>query len=83
MVENKKHPMCLKTLSEICESLGESIDSPLCKEVQSHLEQCPQCCAFVDSIKKTIHLYRGYINEKVPHDIDEHLWKRLDLQKPD
>jgi len=73
---------CLKTLDQICEELGENIDSPLCQEVKEHLNVCPKCCAYVDSIKKTVYLYRQWIDEDVPQDVDSRLWKVLNLDKP-
>jgi len=73
---------CLNTLDQICEALGEDIDSPLCKEIEEHLKDCPKCCAHVDSIKKVVHLYQQVENDEVPEAVDERLWKVLNLQKP-
>jgi hypothetical protein len=73
--------ICNKTMTEICQNLGEDINSTFCREVQEHLEQCPQCCASVNSYKKTVHLYRQFCNEDVPHAIDQRLWKILQLSK--
>lgn len=73
---------CLNTLDQICEALGEDIDSPLCKEIEEHLKDCPKCCAHVDSIKKVVHLYQRVENDEVPEAVDERLWKVLNLQKP-
>ena len=72
---------CLKSIEQICAELGESIDAPLCKEIREHLAECPQCCAYVDSIKKTVHLYRKWIDEDVPEEVDCRLWKVLNLEK--
>ncbi|OQX94778.1 hypothetical protein B6I21_08860 [candidate division KSB1 bacterium 4572_119] len=73
---------CIKTLHQICDELSEDIDSPLCKEVKEHLENCSKCCAQVDSIRKVVYLYRDMPKENVPDDIDDRLWKVLNLQKP-
>ena len=73
---------CLETLNQICEELGEDINSPLCKEVEEHLKNCPKCCAEVDSIKKVVHLYQKAGISEVPEAIDERLWKVLNLEKP-
>ena len=74
---------CLKTIEQICTELGENIDAPMCQEIREHLNECPQCCAYVDSIKKTVHLYRQWIDEDVPQEVDCRLWKVLNLQKPE
>ncbi len=73
---------CLKTLNKICEELGEDIDGTLCQEVQEHLQDCPKCCAHVDSIRKVVYLFQRYDQEDVPEKVDERLWKVLNLRKP-
>ena len=74
---------CLDTLNQICEELGEDINSPLCKEVEEHLKNCPKCCAHVDSIRKVVRLYQKVGDSEVPETVDERLWKVLNLCKPE
>ena len=50
----KKKQIKDKSFHEICNYLGENLDAPLCKEVKEHLESCPQCKEFIDSIKQTV-----------------------------
>jgi len=73
---------CIETLKQICEELGEDINSPLCKEVEEHLRNCAKCCAHVDSIKKVVRLYQNVERPDVPDAVDVRLWKVLNLQKP-
>jgi len=73
---------CLTTLQQICDRLTEDIDSSLCQEIQEHLKVCPKCCARVDSIKKVVYLYQNMNKPEVPDEIDNRLWKVLNLQKP-
>ena len=51
-----------KTFHEICDYLGGDLDSPFCKEVRDHLDSCPECKIYLDSIKQTVYLFRD--NEK-------------------
>lgn len=44
----------------ICDELGEDMDSPSCQALREYVKSCPNCEAFVDSVKKTIRLYREY-----------------------
>jgi predicted anti-sigma-YlaC factor YlaD len=74
---------CLETLNQICEALEEDINSPLCKEVEDHLKNCPKCCAQVDSIRKVVRLYQRVGDLDVPEPVDERLWKVLNLQRPE
>lgn len=47
-----------KTFHEICNYLCGDLDSPFCKEVRDHLDSCPECKLYLDSIKKTVYLFR-------------------------
>jgi len=44
----------------ICSELGEDMQSPNCKALHEYIKTCPNCAAFVDSVKKTITLYQNY-----------------------
>ena len=47
----------------ICTELGEDIDSPNCRALHEYIKTCPNCAAFVDSVRKTIRLYQTYESE--------------------
>ncbi|MCK4578776.1 MAG: zf-HC2 domain-containing protein [Candidatus Marinimicrobia bacterium] len=64
----------------VCEQLGEDLDAELCKEVQRHLEGCPDCRAQFDSIRKTVSIYRkAHTDEQLPGNVEERLYKVLSL----
>ncbi len=63
-----------KKIEEICDQLSEYLDSDKCKEIKKHLEDCPTCCAYVDTIRKTVELYK-----ELPEDVQERLMKVLKL----
>jgi anti-sigma factor RsiW len=73
---------CLKTIEQVCDALGEELESEKCQEVRKHLESCPKCCAQVDSLRKTVRLFKCYGEVEVPSQADKRLWKVLNLQKP-
>lgn len=70
-----------KYLLEICEKVDQDITSPTCKKLREHLEHCPDCAAYYDSLKKTIVLYRDYDVEMKGSRVKEIL-ARLDLDEP-
>jgi len=75
---------CLTNLKQICDRLGENLNSPTCQELKAHLAECTKCCAYVDSIKKTVYLYQCLNDEQdVPDSVDKRLWKVLNLRPPD
>ena len=71
-----------KIFKQICDFLGEDIDTPLCKEVANHLEKCPDCKVQFDTIRKTVTLCREKEEtKKVPDDVTQRLIKTLNLNK--
>lgn len=51
---------CKQTYKHICKKLEEDLSSPVCSKVKEHLKECPNCKAYLDTLKKTVILYREY-----------------------
>lgn len=64
---------CKKTYKYICENLDEDFNSPICSEIKEHLKNCPNCTTYLDTLKKTVILYREYQKPS----LDEPAKKRL------
>ena len=66
---------------QVCEQLGEDIDADLCAEVARHLEDCPDCRAQFDSIRRIVYLYRKEETAQgpIPTAVKERLFKVLSL----
>ncbi len=47
-----------KSFAFFCQYLEEDVNTPLCKELQQHLEECPECRHNLITIQKTIALYK-------------------------
>ena len=62
----------------ICTELGEDMESPNCQRLREYVKSCPHCEAFVDSVKKTIKLYREY-KPAYTNDIHKRLINVLQL----
>ncbi len=56
----------LKGLSEYIE--GE-LDAKLCEELECHMEDCQPCLIFVNTLKKTISLYKYASSEPLPKEV--------------
>ncbi|MDQ7052258.1 MAG: hypothetical protein Q9P14_05000 [candidate division KSB1 bacterium] len=72
---------CPEILEQICAELKENIDSPICQDLKKHLEGCPECRAYVDSLKKTVYLYRHLPEQTVPEEVQDRLYKVLKLKE--
>lgn len=70
---------CQTFMERLCEALDEDISSPICQELQEHLERCPDCSVQVNTIKRTIEIYRALPMKCVPKEVEERLRHRLNL----
>lgn len=80
MIQHTSHNQDLIKLLE--EQLGKDVDARIIREVAEHMEECPDCRVFVDSVKQTIKLYR--VTEKetsIPDNVSERLFKVLNLNR--
>lgn len=55
---------CKDVALYICENLDENLSSRRCRQIRNHLAHCPNCTAYLDSVKKTVSLYKRV---KTPH----------------
>ncbi len=71
-----------KIVEQICDFMGEDLDSPACQEVVEHLKMCPTCRVYFDTVKKTVTLCREMEDEKkLPNDVHSRLFKVLNLNE--
>jgi len=49
-----------KLFDEVCDYLGGDLDSPMCREIRDHLETCADCTEYIESVKRTVNLYRKH-----------------------
>ena len=77
----KKLLSCKEIAKYICGELDEHIDSPQCREIKKHLKACPNCTVYLDSLKKTIHLYREYPNPNITENCRKNLYSLLKMEK--
>jgi anti-sigma factor RsiW len=68
---------CDRAYLHICDNLDENLHSPRCREIKAHLRECPDCQAYLDSLKKTIALYKAMPEPSVPTRVHRELFKTL------
>lgn len=68
---------CDSVCMHICDNLDEDINSPRCRAIRAHLEECPSCRAYLDSMKKTITLFRAMPDPPVPAVTHRELFKTI------
>ncbi|MDE3056663.1 MAG: zf-HC2 domain-containing protein [Bacteroidota bacterium] len=71
---------CADVFSHICENLDADLDSPQCREIKRHIAGCPDCTALLDSLKKTVYLYRTVPIPTIPASSRRKLYSVLSLE---
>ena len=72
---------CKEVTKHVCEHLDEKMDSPRCRQIRKHLQECPDCTAYFDVLKKTIKLYRTLPDPRVPQPAHKKLFAVLKLDQ--
>ncbi len=75
------HSQCQSLLGELSEYLDGELDPSLCQEIERHLSECGNCRIMIDTLRKTIVLYRTAGHQDVPGDAKERLYAVLDLER--
>jgi len=68
---------CDEVYLHICDSLDENLSSPRCRAIKKHLEHCPECQTYLNSLKTTIALYRAMPEPKLPPEVHRNLFKTI------
>ena len=71
---------CLEVAKHVCGDLDEHMDSPECRAIRKHLETCPNCTAYLDSLKKTVLIYQHISNPRAPKQMKRKLFAKLKLR---
>lgn len=51
---------CAEIYAHVCDNLDSKLDSEECRRLKAHIAECRNCTALLDSLKKTVTLYRKY-----------------------
>jgi RNA polymerase sigma-70 factor, ECF subfamily len=68
---------CKQIFALLSEYLDRELPPGDCREMEKHLAGCPPCIEFVNSLKRTIGLCRGYQPDAPPGPLDEHVREEL------
>lgn len=70
---------CSDHLNELSDYVDGDLDPTLCAEIERHMAECGNCRVVVDTLRKTVSLYRIHAHEEVPPDTKERLYAVLKL----
>lgn len=69
---------CREILERLSEYIDAELDPSLCDEIESHMRGCNPCVAFMNTLKKTVVLYKycgeqSAVPEKTHIDLHKYL----------
>jgi len=70
---------CQHLLGDLSAYLDGEASAELCAEIERHLAGCGNCRVMVDTLRKTVSLYRELPKPDMPAGARERLYKSLDL----
>ena len=71
---------CEELKARLSDYIDGELDADLCEELEQHLAGCGDCRIVVDTLRKTIVLYRDYGTAPMPRDAHARLVRALKLQ---
>lgn len=71
---------CRELLGALSDYIDGELEERLCAEIEAHMRDCPDCQVMVDTLHKTVVLYRTHGSVEVPADVQSRLHAVLDLE---
>lgn len=57
---------CKQIFALLSEYLDQELPQPMCDEIGAHIEDCPPCVEFVQTLRKTVEILKGHRIEVSP-----------------
>ena len=71
---------CGEMLGALSDYIDGELEARLCAEIEAHMRECPDCQVMVDTLRKTVVLYRRHGHAEMPPDVRTRLYAVLDLE---
>jgi anti-sigma factor RsiW len=75
-----KNEECQHLLGQLSDYVDGELGQAMCEEIERHLAGCENCRVVVDTLRKTVMLYQTQGQTPLPGDVQERLFKILDLE---
>ena len=74
-----KEKNCKSLLGSLSDYVDGDAQDEICREIERHLSDCEDCRVVVDTLKKTVYLYRSNVETDLPEDVRKRLFMKLSL----
>ncbi len=68
---------CKQFLQELSDFLDESVDPGLRREIERHVNECPNCWVVCDTTRRTLKVFKGMDAQPVPQGVQQRLVSAL------
>ena len=72
---------CQHLLGQLSDFVDGELERTMCEEIERHLADCQNCRVVVDTLSKTVKLYQTQGQNPVPGDVEERLYRVLNLER--
>lgn len=72
---------CHALLNDLSAYLDGEAEEKLCQEIERHIKECEDCRVVVDTLSRTVKLYREHGHAHLPSDARQRLFVALDLSE--
>lgn len=79
MSEKHAHRDCSHLLAGLSAYIDGEAEAALCAEIEQHLAACENCRVVVDTLRRTVLLYREEQPAPLPEGVKLRLYKALEL----
>jgi len=73
-------PECRELLGRLSEYLDGELDVSACEKIEEHMDDCPPCQAFLESLRRTVEHVRHAEPAAIPDDVKREIvdaWRRI------
>ncbi len=72
---------CGEMLGALSEYIDGELEARLCAEIEAHMRECQDCQVMIDTLRKTVVLYRTHGSAEMPQDVKLRLYAVLKLDE--
>jgi anti-sigma factor RsiW len=77
---NHEQSICHELAGYLSDYVDGELEAALCAQLEAHLADCPDCRVMVDTVRRTIILYRSQPAPELPSDVQDRLYRVLKLE---
>jgi predicted anti-sigma-YlaC factor YlaD len=68
---------CIEVYQFLIDELDEHLDDPSRESIKMHLRECHDCSTMLETLKKTVHLYKSQPELIVPESLAAHVLQAI------